>query len=598
MAKTKISEYSATAANNTDVESVNIAEGCAPSGINNAIREVMSHLKDFQTGSAGDSLTVGGNFSVTGTVTIPDNAISGDKVEGGTINAITINTLSANPTLSAGTANGVTYLNGSKVLTSGSALTFDGTNLANTLSANASAGIRVTNSNAGTTTSTNTSYSNGTNSHEFGILGTGYTTYGVLAAGDAYIYAGANKNISLMADGVGAIKFGTGAGGPEQMRLTSTGLGIGTSSPDYKLDVNGTSNFSGNMNLTATSNINWNGGDVAISNSGTNLVFKTYSGSLAERARLDSSGNFGLGVTPSAWGSAFKVLQLANGTSLSNNGQTSYYQLGANNYFDGTDYKYIASNYAGFHRFSNVGAYEWHTAPSGTAGNAISFTQAMTLTAAGDLLVGTTSSSYSAANRTVLALGSGSDGFLIDFQVSGETSDGYIYADGTNFTIENSNSGYIRFNTDASERARIDASGHLIVPNGITLGTAVGTYADANTLDDYEEGTWSVTPGGFTEVLSGGTVTYSGTYTKIGRVIKFTVTIVTTGSATVASGNGGTSYFVLPFAPSVSDSGTWVNTYTRTTSGGVLVETNQYAYIADGWTAANANWSISGTFIV
>ncbi|WP_445779221.1 hypothetical protein, partial [Shewanella sp.] len=74
MAKTKISEYSATAANNTDVESVNIAEGCAPSGINNAIREVMSHLKDFQTGSAGDSLTVGGNFSVTGTVTIPDNA--------------------------------------------------------------------------------------------------------------------------------------------------------------------------------------------------------------------------------------------------------------------------------------------------------------------------------------------------------------------------------------------------------------------------------------------------------------------------------------------------------------------------------------------
>jgi hypothetical protein len=129
MAKTKISEYSATAANNTDVESVNIAEGCAPSGINNAIREVMSHLKDFQVGSAGDDLTVGGNFSVTGTVTIPDNAISGDKVEGGTINAITINTLSANPTLSAGTANGVTYLNGSKVLTSGSALTFDGSNL-------------------------------------------------------------------------------------------------------------------------------------------------------------------------------------------------------------------------------------------------------------------------------------------------------------------------------------------------------------------------------------------------------------------------------------------------------------------------------------
>ena len=66
------------------------------------------------------------NLTATGTVTIPDNAISGDKVDGGTINAITINTLSANPTLSAGTANGVTYLNGSKVLTTGSALTYDG----------------------------------------------------------------------------------------------------------------------------------------------------------------------------------------------------------------------------------------------------------------------------------------------------------------------------------------------------------------------------------------------------------------------------------------------------------------------------------------
>ena len=52
MAKTKISEYDATAANNTDVESVNIAEGCAPSGINNAIRQIMSHLKDFQTGTS------------------------------------------------------------------------------------------------------------------------------------------------------------------------------------------------------------------------------------------------------------------------------------------------------------------------------------------------------------------------------------------------------------------------------------------------------------------------------------------------------------------------------------------------------------------
>ena len=70
MAKTKISEYDSTAANNTDVESVNIAEGCAPSGINNAIRQIMSHLKDFQTGTSDDSLTVGGNLTVDGLTTL------------------------------------------------------------------------------------------------------------------------------------------------------------------------------------------------------------------------------------------------------------------------------------------------------------------------------------------------------------------------------------------------------------------------------------------------------------------------------------------------------------------------------------------------
>jgi hypothetical protein len=67
MAKTKISEFDSTPANNTDIDSINIAEGCAPSGINNAIRELMSQLKDQQTGAAGDNFTVGGNLVVTGT---------------------------------------------------------------------------------------------------------------------------------------------------------------------------------------------------------------------------------------------------------------------------------------------------------------------------------------------------------------------------------------------------------------------------------------------------------------------------------------------------------------------------------------------------
>jgi hypothetical protein len=66
MAKNKISEYSSTASNNTDIAGINISEGCAPSGINNAIRELMAQLKDQQTGSDANNFVVGGAFTCTG----------------------------------------------------------------------------------------------------------------------------------------------------------------------------------------------------------------------------------------------------------------------------------------------------------------------------------------------------------------------------------------------------------------------------------------------------------------------------------------------------------------------------------------------------
>lgn len=70
MAKTKISEYDSTAANNTDVDGVNLAEGCPPSGINNGIREVMAHLKDFQSGTSGDGFTSSGTVTSSGTLNV------------------------------------------------------------------------------------------------------------------------------------------------------------------------------------------------------------------------------------------------------------------------------------------------------------------------------------------------------------------------------------------------------------------------------------------------------------------------------------------------------------------------------------------------
>jgi hypothetical protein len=57
MPKVKLSEYSQTAANNTDINSINLAEGMLPSDVNNAIRELMKQLKDFQMGAQGDGAT-------------------------------------------------------------------------------------------------------------------------------------------------------------------------------------------------------------------------------------------------------------------------------------------------------------------------------------------------------------------------------------------------------------------------------------------------------------------------------------------------------------------------------------------------------------
>ena len=51
MAKDTIVQYSTTAGSNTDVQSVNIAEACPPSGINNAIREIMVDLAELSSGA-------------------------------------------------------------------------------------------------------------------------------------------------------------------------------------------------------------------------------------------------------------------------------------------------------------------------------------------------------------------------------------------------------------------------------------------------------------------------------------------------------------------------------------------------------------------
>jgi len=93
--------------------------------------------------------------------------------------------------------------------------------------------------------------------------------------------------------------------------------------------------------------------------------------------------------------------------------------FGNNNYQDGTNtFKYLTSGYAQRYAQSDFdGSHKWFTAPSGTAGAAITFTQAMTLDASGNLLIGTTSTlgagvviSPSASTPLVGITGSASSG--------------------------------------------------------------------------------------------------------------------------------------------------------------------------------------------
>jgi hypothetical protein len=165
----------------------------------------------------------------------------------------------------------------------------------------------------------------------------------------------------------------------------------------------------------------------------------------AEVARFNSSGNFGLGITPSAWG-AYTVLQNKN-FSL---GGFDYGQgiLTLNAYYDGSTWRAIDTGAATQYKHF-VGQHQWFTAPSASAGGALTWTQSMTLDASGNLLVGTTSLTGSRMNLQFDNAGQGGiriihssatyNGSAMQFlRANNSTSMGNIYCDGANTSYSTS----------------------------------------------------------------------------------------------------------------------------------------------------------------
>ena len=153
-----------------------------------------------------------------------------------------------------------------------------------------------------------------------------------------------------------------------------------------------------------------------------------------ESMRIDASGNMGQKVTPSPW-ATYSVLQQANGSLASVGTQTQVIQ---NAYFDGSNMRYITSNGASRYGQDVFGGatHYWYNAPSGTAGNVITFTQTMTLKQDG--------------NNT-----------YVNFGCTGLADAAQLY---TGFS---STSSYFAIGTKVSgtlaERVRIDSSGNFLI---------------------------------------------------------------------------------------------------------------------------------------
>jgi len=412
---------------NLGVVQVLATKGTGPIGGSNT--QVQYNSSGSLAGSA--NLTFDGTTLTAAGLSGPHNGTVGATTPN--TGAFTTLTTSSTVTINGGTANGVAYLNGSKVLTTGSALTFDGSTLGVATTAGNMALFNSTAANGGYLTIQRSGVSKG-------YIGSAAQLSGG-SNDDFTVRAESNLIFSLIAS--------------EQMRLTSTGLGIGTSSPGTKLDVNGTARIrAGNtlyfQNATADANgtITASGGagssDLAINAGGGNVGIGT--SSPAQKLNVaTASGNAYMRVERASQTTGQVGLQIGGGTS-------------------GTDwllYQPTSSN--DFRLFGNSADRVVVTSAGNVTINAPSSGTALTVTGA------------------VSANGDGSQ--VAYYLPSGTavryTGNGDCYLD---YSFGGSSGGlYIRRGPSVSTTVYFDSSGNLTVPAmyGTTVTTPRNVFIDS-----------------------------------------------------------------------------------------------------------------------
>jgi hypothetical protein len=369
---------------------------------------------------------------------------------------------------------------------------------------------------------------------------------------------------------------GTLSGALNGTSATFSGLvTINGSSEILRLGTNNTDNFIAFRN---SSNVQI--GDIGYDNrdvDGLSIWNNNASGSLVfgagatRRMTINPSGNLGLGVTPSAWDwVAFQTQKASINGGVNDRIEVSY------NYVrSGSSNKYIGNDYAT--RYIQIsGEHTWNTAPSGTAGNAITFTQAMTLTAGGNLGVGVLSPALpleifrASGTAAYISTSVGSNQFLSGVDSSGTPR---LFTGGDL---------PITMWTNSIERMRITSSGRVLIgtppPTESTYQLDVngtGRFSGAVNLatSSGNVGIGTASPSEKLDVIGGalaagnGTIRTGITYSSLGLIGTFTnhdLGIITNGTTKLTITAAGAA----TFSSSVSAKGLYIATGQFTQSGG------------------------------